>query len=347
MRTLLLALAAFLIPVSTLAASLNVFIHGNAAIFYDVDDNTWFAPFVKQAAETGVVNGYTDASGRLTGRFGPQDSVTIAQILKMATEAAGYFDNSRTIVECTDGVHSISIVPCPWTSRYVLLAINNGWEMRGSVGWEEHLIHVPAMRMEVAKLIVDAFDVTYAAALGTRFHDVSRSAQYAAQIEALAADGIISGDLDIFGNATGYFRPTSMVNRAEAVKMVIRARERYGRPGASQGPIAVPTQPDDDGESSSVPNDENDSASTAIRDLCARGNVHQWHYKATGEVLFELRAEDSAPAFGGTYEFYNKSGVYVGSAQWTDTPSYTLEDGTQAFCTFNGTACPEYVAEVC
>lgn len=55
--------------------------------FKDVSLEVWYTPYVMAANEWGVVQGYRDASGELTGRFGPNDRVTRAQIAKMIIEA--------------------------------------------------------------------------------------------------------------------------------------------------------------------------------------------------------------------------------------------------------------------
>lgn len=57
------------------------------SVFKDVSLEAWYTPYVIAANEWGVVQGYRDSSGELTGRFGPNDRVTRAQIAKMIIEA--------------------------------------------------------------------------------------------------------------------------------------------------------------------------------------------------------------------------------------------------------------------
>lgn len=55
--------------------------------FTDVPNTLWSYDSVETAFANGVVNGYSDASGNLTGKFGPTDTVTRAQFAKMVVEA--------------------------------------------------------------------------------------------------------------------------------------------------------------------------------------------------------------------------------------------------------------------
>ncbi len=54
--------------------------HAHAATYADVPDDAWYASWVEQASEAGLMTGYTDAAGTSTGLFGPGDSLTRAQV---------------------------------------------------------------------------------------------------------------------------------------------------------------------------------------------------------------------------------------------------------------------------
>lgn len=51
--------------------------------FIDVVDDSWYAPFVTTAFNWGIVDGYRNKTGKLTGQFGPSDPVTRAQAAKI------------------------------------------------------------------------------------------------------------------------------------------------------------------------------------------------------------------------------------------------------------------------
>ncbi|MFA5829424.1 MAG: S-layer homology domain-containing protein, partial [Candidatus Gracilibacteria bacterium] len=55
--------------------------------FKDEDKAAWYYPYVETAAAHGVVSGYKDISGTLTGNFGPGDSVTREQAAKILVNA--------------------------------------------------------------------------------------------------------------------------------------------------------------------------------------------------------------------------------------------------------------------
>jgi hypothetical protein len=57
------------------------------ASFTDVPKTLWSFESVETAKANGVVNGYSDSNGALTGKFGPTDTVTRAQFAKMVVEA--------------------------------------------------------------------------------------------------------------------------------------------------------------------------------------------------------------------------------------------------------------------
>lgn len=61
--------------------------------FADVTDATQFGAAIEKAKEDGLVSGYADASGKPTGLFGPTDSVTRAEIAKIAMSARALYGN--------------------------------------------------------------------------------------------------------------------------------------------------------------------------------------------------------------------------------------------------------------
>jgi plastocyanin len=186
-----------------------------ASQFRDVAPDAWFARYIDEAVAANVVSGYRDAYGRLTGYFGPENRVTVAEALKIALESAGY-DVSRGV-----GYGH-------WAAKYF------------SVAMGEHFVLVqdpslnpdrPATRAEVASLMSDAFRIPVPVTQSGQFKDVDSGVPFAAQIEALATAKVVGGDTDAAGNAVGTFRPLSFVNRAETVKIAMAARTLYGEPG--------------------------------------------------------------------------------------------------------------------
>ena len=236
---------------------LSVTTGGMGLVLYDVPRFAWYALYVQQAAEAGIVGGYKDARSNLTGQFGPADPVTLAQALKMAVQAAGY--NPRNYGSVTPGGH--------WAQPYLLVAQAEGFLVfRGQAD-----IDRPATRGEVAQIFTDAFRVDTQIPVDnalndvtafTRFHDVTASTNFAFSVEALSRDGVVSGDTDANGTPLARFRPTDQINRAEAVKIVMKARLMYGQPGQGHPSSSSAV-------SSSAPSSASSSATTALSSSAA------------------------------------------------------------------------------
>ncbi len=56
------------------------------ATFDDVPLGMWFSPYVEEAATRGIVMGFTDEEGLLTGFFGPEKAITRAEVAKVVVE---------------------------------------------------------------------------------------------------------------------------------------------------------------------------------------------------------------------------------------------------------------------
>lgn len=217
------ALALF-VPLTASAFGIQVMINGNVTTFVDVSQSAWFSGYVRTAAEAGIVSGYKDTEGNLTGTYGPGNNITIAEALKIAVEAAGY-DEQTYGARIASGVDH-------WSSAYVSVAKAEGF----AVITERTRLDVPATRAQVSALFTSAFEVDIETPVGSRYDDVTASTNHAFSIEALSRDGVVSGDTSANGEATGTFRPASNINRAEVAKMAVESRAVYGTPGEGQEP---------------------------------------------------------------------------------------------------------------
>lgn len=218
------SLFTLLLPLTALALGIQVMIDGKTVVFVDVPQSAWFSGYVRSAAEAGIVNGYKDDGGNLLGKFGPGNSITIAEALKIATEGAGY-DDEYYGSRVASGVDH-------WASAYVAVAKAEGFDVIG----ERTRLDMSATRADVAALFTSAFSVNTNVSVESRYEDVTVGTRYAHSIEALSRDGVVSGDTDIHGQVTGTFRPTERINRAEVAKMVMKARAAYGTPGVGKKP---------------------------------------------------------------------------------------------------------------
>lgn len=178
------------------------------AIFKDIGQGEWYAQYVTRVAQWGIVSGYKDTQGRALGLFGPGDPVTIAEMLKMALEAAKVDESS------CKGIARHPQAREHWAYLYIVCAEERGFRV---LQYPVDL-NRPALRAEVLAIMHDAFGDDVPPLLST-FKDTAYH-PYEKDIAYAAALGVVSGDTDAAGNLTGTFRPNDEVNRAEAAKII-------------------------------------------------------------------------------------------------------------------------------
>ena len=176
--------------------------------FKDVKEADWFGSYVSSVAKWGIVSGYKDKDGKPTGKYGPGDPVTVAEILKMTMKSAKVNEKEcpAMVKHPKAGNH--------WAKVYVACGEALGARLlKGNPD-----LNRGASRAEVLTILFDAFkdDVPSASSDFTDAHEHP----YEADIAFAAKLGIVSGDKDANGNPKGTFRPNDKVNRAEAAKMI-------------------------------------------------------------------------------------------------------------------------------
>ena len=116
--------------------------------FDDVATDAWYYDYVEAAVQLGIVSGYTDASGNLTGKFGPGDTVNRAAATKILVNA---FAVPTTL---TPAAPFGDVSSSAWYYDYVTTAYNqsilDGYA-NGNFGPSD-----PVTRAQVAKLIVNS-----------------------------------------------------------------------------------------------------------------------------------------------------------------------------------------------
>lgn len=187
-----------------------------APVFDDVQGDAWFSPYVSSLAEWGIVSGYKGADGKATGQFGPGNAVTVAEVLKMAMNAA-----------------RVSVEDCPtlaafkdhWAAAYAGCAQVGGMRVF-SIGAAPALDR-QATRAETLAIIHDAFDDTVPA-LYSSYYDTEGN-RFESDIAYATLVGMVGGDTGTDGTPTGRFRPDAPINRAEVAKMVYLRLKRQAR----------------------------------------------------------------------------------------------------------------------
>jgi len=89
------------------------------AYFSDVHDDDWFFPYIQTAYEKKIVSGYAD------GSFAPENTVNLAEALKMLIKTSGAFNEPYVSPTLTE--NPAPDVPLDsWYANYVSYAFTNG-----------------------------------------------------------------------------------------------------------------------------------------------------------------------------------------------------------------------------
>jgi hypothetical protein len=205
---------------SRTSAYISVTVDGRLITFGDVPRDEWFAPYVRDIAERGIVSGYRDADGNPLGLFGPADNVTVGQLAKIALASSSSLDDCPTTPPLNLTASGT------WAASYIACTEKLGWTLfaDGSID-----VNRPATRAEVVVTLLGAFKAPIGEPTGTAFTDVTASTLYNPAIEQAKKDGIISGYTDEDGNLTGLFGPDDSVTRAELSKIVTLTLQIYGQ----------------------------------------------------------------------------------------------------------------------
>lgn len=182
----------------------------NFGLFTDVSTGSWYAGFVGMMRSEGLLSGYKDKQGKDTGTFGPENPVTVAELLKIALETSGQGPSGS-------GTTMVTAAAGHWAKGYVVRAE----ELHMSIVADPKVdLNRPATRGEVIQAFIEAFGINPADISKSSFSDVYANMTTARFIEFAKNHDIISGD---DGKTT--FRPTEKINRAEVAKIGIRIKQ--------------------------------------------------------------------------------------------------------------------------
>lgn len=178
--------------------------------FGDVAEGDWFNPYVQSVASWGILSGYKGADGKATGVFGPNNNVTIAEMLKISLKSAQV---DETICGLVPPLHLQAIGH--WAAPFVACGEAKNMALLENPNVD---LNRPATRAEVIQMIDDAFGDTVPP-LYSNFRDTANH-PLEAHIAYAYTRGIVSGDKNSLGIETGTFRPDAFINRAEVAKIV-------------------------------------------------------------------------------------------------------------------------------
>lgn len=179
-------------------------------VFSDLSIGEWYAPFVANLIEKGIVSGYKDENGNPKGEFAPAQHVSIAEVTKMAMEA---FQRPAISTAEPTNVYARGT----WAAPYIAKAE----ELRFPFLTPNLNVHQPATRAQTIRIFTEIaeLDITPLAA-EQLYTDVPASLPEAPTIVAATELCWVQGDTGTGGELLGTFRPASRINRAETAKIM-------------------------------------------------------------------------------------------------------------------------------
>lgn len=199
----------------------SVPVGGKTLVMRDVAKSAWFSSAVFDAIKKGILSGYRDEAGELTGEFGPGNSVTVAELAKIAHKIGSVSE------EAFAGKNSVNPLAINmWATPFFASAESRGWTIFSQSGSFIDPAR-PATRGEVLVTLLQVLDIPVGWQTGKLFTDVTVTTPYAAAIETAAKAGIVEGRKDENGTPLNLFGPADPITRAEMAKMLVTVMQKY------------------------------------------------------------------------------------------------------------------------
>ena len=166
---------------------------------------SWYAEYVYAAVDLGLIDGVAE------GRYGPDESFTLAQAIKIAACMHQLYHEGA--VTLTNG--------SPWYTTYVDYAVRNGIapESYGALSRAEY--DSPISRRDYVRLFYNALPASEYLAINNiadgAIPDVAAGSIGSEEIYAFYRAGILDGSL-----ADGSFLPDSGIKRSEVAAIIAR-----------------------------------------------------------------------------------------------------------------------------
>ncbi len=173
------------------------------------------------SVKKGVLSGYRNEQGELTGEFGPANSVTIAELAKIAHKIGGVNEEAFA---AQNPMNPLAVNM--WATPFFASAEARGWTIFSETGSFIDPAR-PATRGEVLVTLLQALNIPLQWQTGALFTDVSARTPYAAAVETAAKEGIVEGRKDADGKPLNLFGPTDPINRAEMAKLLVTLMTKY------------------------------------------------------------------------------------------------------------------------
>jgi hypothetical protein len=181
---------------------------------------SWAEEAIEELMDQGVISGNDD------GSFAPNRQLNRAEVSKVIVLASG------VDIDTTGGPHFPDVSESTWYYDYIETMYNMGWingypdgQFRPGVGIN---------RAEIAKMVVNAFEIDQDLSGAPHFDDVSSSDWFYGYVETAYNSGLMKG----YGDGT--FGPANAVTRAETIKIVYDSQLVVAEPvGPAEGTLEI------------------------------------------------------------------------------------------------------------
>lgn len=205
--------------VATVAAPLAAPSSADAAGFNDVAAGVWFEKNVNYLVDKGVTEGYAD------GTFRPNAGVTRAEAATFLVRALGLEVVESPTLSFSDTNDSA------WYAGYVAALVDAGIVEGNPDG--TFAPNATITRAALAKMVVEAYELTQDASVAVSFNDTVKGAWYEGYVNTLASLGIVQG------TSATTFAPNATVTRAQAAAFLHRTEVPAERVSPSPDQLAL------------------------------------------------------------------------------------------------------------
>ncbi len=186
----------------------------------DAEIPSWAEEAIQELMDQGVVAGNDD------GSFAPNRQLNRAEVSKVIVLASGVG------MDTTGGPHFPDVEAGAWYYDYIETMYNYGWVN----GYPDGLFRpgVGINRSEIAKMVVNAFEIEQDLSGAPHFDDVAESDWFYGYVETAYNNGLMRG----YGDGT--FGPGNAVTRAETALIVYNGQLVVAEPtGPAEGTLEV------------------------------------------------------------------------------------------------------------
>lgn len=163
----------------------------DTATFKDAAKGAWYYTYIETAYKHGIMGGYKDNTGTLTGSVGPGDPVTREQFAKMVVAAAPLTTNTK------GGPHFSDVPSNTWSYDYVETAYN--WSVVDGYADGTFKPGKNINRAEIAKMVSNSMNPVMRAGAG---FSVESATATSATVTTVCFSGDVGNGADVAANYT-------------------------------------------------------------------------------------------------------------------------------------------------